>query len=134
MNNSPKLNVDQQLVTVKTTTEKIRLSLFGKELYLRVERDCRDRIEGRIFLQVVYESPCVETGKAEEWHGRKWYLSQFMIRDEVIKTAYAAFEAAVKHEVMEGFKYDNVVLFNPHISYLSLMGVADEQVRRGHHE
>lgn len=110
------------------------MNVFGKDLFLRVDRDCKDRTAGRVFLQVVYESPCVNSGKTKEWRGRKWYLSEHMTRDEIIKTSYAAFEAAVSHEVREVFKYDSTALFNPHISYLSMMGIAGEQVRRDGHE
>ena len=131
MNQSKKTD---ELLRVKFTTSQITMNVFGKDLFLRVERDCKDRTAGRVFLQVVYESPCVNTGKSEEWHGRKWYLSEHMTRDEIIKTSYAAFEAAVNHEVREGFKYDSVALFNPHISYLSLIDIAGEQVRRKDHE
>ena len=53
-----------------------------------------------------------------------------MTDDEVVKTAYAAFKAAVEHEVMEGFKVDGQVLFNPHTPYEELLKVSNIEVKR----
>ncbi len=84
----------------------------------------------RIYLQVCYTSPCTKTGEMLEWKGRKYYLSEYMTDDEVIKTAYVAFEQAVKHEVMEGFKVDDIILFNPHINFEELLKVSHKEVKR----
>lgn len=116
--------------SVKAFCQNITMSVFGAHFRLRVERDCKDPVDGRIFLQVTYEAPCTKTGAVQEWHGRKWYLSEYMTEDEIVKTAYAAFEAAVKHEIMEGFKFNGKVVFNPHVNYLSLLLVTDDEVSR----
>ena len=108
------------------------MSVFGTEFILRVEKDIIS--QGRIFLQVCYSAPCTKTGIEDTWKGRKWYLSEFMTDDEIVKTAWCAFEAAVKHEVMEGFKVDGIVLFNPHINFEELLKVSGREVRREQHE
>ena len=115
---------------VKEITDKITMTIFGQLLGLRVERDNQDPEKGRVFLQVTYSCTCRRTGALEQWNGRKWYLSKFMTDDEIIKTAYAAFEATVKHEIMEGFKVDGVVLFNPHVDYRELLKISDREVKR----
>jgi hypothetical protein len=84
----------------------------------------------RVYIQIQYEAPCTKTGIKENWKGRKWYLSEHMTDDEVIKTAYAALEATVKHEIMEGFKVDGKILFNPHVSFEALLSISDQEVSR----
>lgn len=114
---------------IKKIRDRITMSVFGTEFKLRIDSDCT-YIEDRLFIQVTYFAPCTKTGEFKEWRGRKWYLSKFMTEDEVIKTAYTAFEYAVKHEVMEGFKVDNTILFNPHVNYAALLSVSHREVRR----
>lgn len=114
---------------VQDITDRLTMSVFGAAFHLRVERD-NLHPNGRIFLQVTYKAPCTKTGSVQEWHGRKWYLSEYMTDDEIVKTAYAAFEAAVKHEVMEGFKVDGIILFNPHIQFEELLKVSNLEVSR----
>ena len=121
--------MDAKLYKVLEVTNRISLEIFNKQMGLRVERDNK-QLMGRIFLQVIYYAHCRDTGKAQWWHGRKWYLSEHMTNDEIIKTAYAAFEAAVKHEVMEGFKVDGKVLFNPHVNFEELLKISHLQIQR----
>lgn len=117
---------------VKRLLARVTMSCFGTEFRMRVEHDNEFTIDGdgRVFIQVVYDAPCTKTGEVREWHGAKWYLSRHMTPDEVIKKSYAAFQAAVIHEVMEGFKVDGIILFNPHIDYEVLLSVSDKEVER----
>lgn len=118
------------LEKVLALTGRISMKLFNTEFKIRVEHDNVHGEKGRIFLQVTYDAPCTHTGEDLNWHGRKWYLSEYMTDDEIIKTSYAAFEAAVKHEIMEGFKVDNIILFNPHLSYTELLAISHKEVKR----
>ncbi len=117
------MNINQ----VKDIASRITMNCLGKEMNLRIDKD---NFGTRLFLQVIYTAPCTKTGDIKQYKGRKWYLSSFMCEDEVIKTAYAAFEACVKHEVMEGFKVDGVILFNPHVNYRELLGISNNEVNR----
>lgn len=85
---------------------------------------------GRIYIQLEYNSSCNKDGDNDYWKGRKWYLSEHMTDDEIIKTCYAAFEACVKHEIMEGFKVDGKMLFNPHINFEELLLISDKEITR----
>lgn len=107
---------------------RISLTCLDKPFTILVEADKRGG--DRIYLQVQYESKCTKTGELDTWKGRKWYLSEFMTDDEVVKTAYCAFEAAVKHEVMEGFKVDGKILFNPHMNFEALLSISDKEIYR----
>lgn len=88
---------------------------------------------GRIYLQAHYTSTCTKTGKEGEWTGRKNYLSDYMTDDEIIKTAYVTFKQAVEHEIMEGFKVDDIILFNPHVNYNSLLKISNDEIGRDTH-
>lgn len=55
-------------------TNRIKLSSMGVPFTIRVEHD-NEFENGRIFIQIIYSSPCSKTGEEMEWHGRKWYLS-----------------------------------------------------------
>jgi hypothetical protein len=114
---------------VKELVSHITMSVFGTNFKLLV---CEDKVNvgGRIYLQVDYEAPCTKTNNLESWKGRKWYLSEFMTDDEIVKTAYCAFQSAVTHEIMEGFKFDNVIVFNPHINFRELLKVSHLEIKR----
>lgn len=122
--------ISKEMMRIKRVTDRITLACLGVSFRLRVEKDVRNSDNGRTFVQVIYDSPCSKTGVVDQWKGRKWYLSEFMTDDEIVKTCYAAFEAAVKHEIMEGFKVDGKTLFNPHIDFEVLLKVTNHEVSR----
>lgn len=119
---------ENKIDKVREITQRLSCSVFGVAFKIRVDID--NIYGGRVFIQIKYCAPCSKTGINETWSGRKWYLSEFMTEDEVVKTSYAAFEAAVKHEVMEGFKVDGIVLFNPHVDYTALLEVSHLETKR----
>ena len=119
----------KSLMAVQGLLNRGRMSGLGIPMRVELREDKRYE-NGRPYLQVCYNAPCTKTGMVETWKGRKWYLSEFMTDDEVIKTAFAAFKAAVEHEVFEGFKVDGKVLFNPHVSFEALLSVTDQEVKR----
>jgi hypothetical protein len=115
---------------VKAITNRISMNVLGTEFKVRVERDNLNPTNGRIFLQIVFDAPCTKTNEVQEWHGRKWYLSEHMTDDEIVKTAYSAFKACIEHEVMESFKVDGIILFNPHLNFEQLLAISHNEVRR----
>lgn len=117
-----------EMIRLAELLQRVKFSLFGKHFKVK---GFLDKIsETRMYLQVIYTDTCRNTGEESEWHGRKWYLSEFMTDDEVIKTAFAACKSAVEHEIMEGFTVDGVVLFNPHVSFEALLSISHKEVRR----
>lgn len=114
---------------VKKITDRITFDIFSHPLFIMVKRDDKSTT-GRIYIQVKYHAVCTKSGRVEEWKGRKFYLSDHMIDDEIIKTCYLACKLAVEHEIMEGFKVDNIILFNPHINYETLLEVSHNEVKR----
>jgi len=115
----------------RTLLDRIKMEIFGVTFSIRCEVDNKSNNDGgRLFLQAVYTSKCNKSQEVKEWHGRKYYLSDYMTKDEIVKTAYVAFESAVQHEVMEGFTVDGIVLFNPHINFEELLKVSQKEVKR----
>ena len=113
---------------VKKLTDRMSLTCMGQEFQIIVSTD---RISGqRVYIQLSYSAPCTNGGENDQWRGRKWYLSDFMTDSEIVFTVYAAFEAAVKHEIMEGFKIDGIVLVNPHVNYEELLKISHNEVKR----
>lgn len=108
---------------------RISMELMGIKFSLILDKD--KKYGNRDYLRVVYKTKCSKNNtKTEEFKGRKWYLSEYMTPDEVVKTAYSAFEMAVKHEILEGFKVDNKPLFNPHVNFEALLAVCTDEVTR----
>lgn len=113
---------------VRDILTKVEFNVFGNKFGISTQID---KAKGtRIYLQVKYSDLCRVTNDSQIFSGRKWYLSDYMTTDEVIKTAYAACRAAVEHEIMEGFTVNGVVLFNPHVNYEELLKVSHKEVKR----
>lgn len=110
--------------------KRVSATLLGRTFGVKVENDLKVKSGGRTFIQIVYSSACTKTGKEDIWKGRKWYLSEHMTDDEIVKTIYCAFEAAVKHEIMEGFKVDGKILFNPHVNFEELLKISHKEITR----
>lgn len=113
---------------IQEIVARCNFSLFGKSFYFRVSLDQKEG--NRVFIQVTYQDKCRDSGQWKIWHGRKWYLSEYMTDDEIIKTCYAASKACIEHEIMEGFTVDGIILFNPHVSYEALLSISNKEVRR----
>jgi hypothetical protein len=58
--------------------------------------------------------------------GRKWMLSRWMTRSEVVQTALMAVLAAVEHEAREQFLYRGDAIFGPHHHVEALRGTAQD--------
>ena len=121
---------DTPLQNVRRLVGALTADIMGKKVQFRVERDVKRPVDGRIFVQCAYRSRCTVSGVVKTWHGRKWYLSDYMTDDEVVKTCFAAFKATVEHEIMEGFHYQGRRVFNPHASFIALMEAGEKEVYR----
>jgi hypothetical protein len=69
----------------------------------------------RPYLQVRFAAQDAAGGDAREWTGRKWFLSPHMTKSEIVRTAFAAYLAAVEHEARENFRWRERAVFGPHI-------------------
>lgn len=116
------------LSEIRELCSHISFEIFSKKLSIIVKED--SKYGGRCYIQVYYQAACNKTNQVREWKGGKHYLSEHMIEDEIVKKVYVAIEAAVKHEVMEGFKFDGIVVFNPHVDFRKLLEVSNCEVTR----
>lgn len=119
---------------------RVALFCLGKELNIVISYDKKylinDRndyltnIEPRVYLKITCTTACRKTGEAELQHGRKWYLSEHMPDDEIIKTAFAAYERFILHEAKEGFLVDGLPIFNPHTNFEELLKICNKEIKR----
>ena len=123
-------NKQRVMELIRTVSPVLFLNTFFW-IMVRTDQVYRDENgEGRIYLQVEYRAKCNKTKELKSWKGRKWYLSEYMTDDEIIKTAWCAFEATIKHEAMESFKVNGQPLFNPHTPYDVLLTVSNKEIKR----
>lgn len=78
---------------------------------------------GAPFLRVQFYERCSVTGQVELQRSRKWLLSYYMTKTEIVKTALLCIKAAAEHELLEAFKYKGVRIFNPHHSVEALIEI-----------
>lgn len=68
------------------------------------------------FIQIRFDAIDINTGVVQLQSGRKWYISKFMTKSEVVQTAFYACLKAEEHECREQFTYDGEAVFCPHYS------------------
>lgn len=70
----------------------------------------------RYFAQLIYYEADVDSAnrKIEKQSARKWYISPFSTKTEVVETAYAMCLRSAKHIVREWFKYKGYRVMSPH--------------------
>jgi hypothetical protein len=116
------------LGAIRELTSHITFELFNQKMFITSAEDKKGG--NRVYIQVIYNAPCSKSKEIEQWKGGKHYLSEHMTEDEVLKRVWVAIEAAVKHEVMEGFKFDGIVVFNPHLNFRELLKISHKEVMR----
>lgn len=82
---------------------------------------------------VSFERPDTLTGQVGRGRGRDEIVWRGTSLSGAIKTAWVCFEMILKHEAMEGFRFDGQRIFNPHNSVLDLARVQelhDERMAR----
>jgi hypothetical protein len=61
-----------------------------------------------------FERPDILTGRLGVGRGRDEIILKGMSVSGVVKTCWVLFEMLVRHEMMEGFQYEGIRIFNPH--------------------
>ena len=90
-----------------------------------VKFECRLDCSFTVFwLQLLYKID------HKPFRGRKWMLSPHMLDDEIVKTVWLAFEVAVKHELLEGFRFSGERVFNPHTPFTKFIEASRTEVFR----
>ncbi len=123
---------DHRLLYIKSIVKSITCAVFDKQLRVVALRDRKAPVDGRIYIQIQFNARDAKFphNRAKTFNSRKWYLSDHMPEDEIVKTIYLAYETCVRHEVMEGFKVNGITLFNPHVDYKELLKISNKEVKR----
>ena len=74
----------------------------------------QDGIDSRPYLQGSYMEEDTETGDLAEQRTRKWMLSEFMTKSELVQTCFACCMASMEHRAREWFLYRGKAIFQPH--------------------
>lgn len=69
---------------------------------------------GKFFLQAEFEAMDVKTRVLQTQKTRKWVLSPWMTKSEVVGTAFKCVITAVEHEARESFTYQGERIYSPH--------------------
>jgi hypothetical protein len=82
-------------------------------------------VEGRIgwFVWVSFKRPDTETNKCGIGRGRDEIIWQGTTTSGVVKTCWLLVELVVRHELMEGFRWQGKRIFNPHNSVVDLASI-----------
>lgn len=78
------------------------------------------------YLQVEFDGCCNVTGEPMVWKGRKWRLSQYMTKSEIVQTAFLAILVATEHEAREQFRFRGQSIFGPHFDVERLVTLASD--------
>lgn len=75
------------------------------------------------FVRVSFERTDTLTGVVGRGMGRQEIIYEGSTVSSVVKTAWLLVELMVRHELMEGFRFDDARIFNPHNSVFDLAKV-----------
>lgn len=82
------------------------------------------------YVQIKWWGADKASGDVDWQKGRKFYLSPNMTDSEIVQTVLLAAKLFTEHELLEGFKVDDVPLFHPHIDYQAHKEAAFVEDRR----
>lgn len=78
---------------------------------------------------VSFERPDTDTGMVGRGRGRDEIIWRGTSLSGVVKTCWLLVELMVRHELMEGFRWDDARIFNPHNTVQALAEIQNESKR-----
>lgn len=88
--------------------------LFGNRSRFRVGVEADHMV---FYIQLIFWAPDYSdypNFEEKEQHCRKWRVSRFSTRTEVVETAFKACWMAAFHEMSEQFRYKQEAVYSPH--------------------
>jgi hypothetical protein len=76
--------------------------------------------DGKRYLQAAFPTVDSYTGQIDMQTTRKWLLSPYMTKSEIVQTCFKLVMTAVEHETREAFKYTGCRVFGPHFDVEAL--------------
>ncbi len=81
-------------------------------------------------IHATFERPDTDTGAIGTGRGRDEIIFRGSTESCVVKTCWVLVEMLVKHELMEGFRYQDYRIFDPHHSVYDLMAHRTDKTPR----
>lgn len=82
--------------------------------------------DGRWFMQGSYREACIDTG-AEALHmTRRWLLTPYMTKSEVVQTAFKLCLTSMEHRTREHFLFRGRRVYGPHFDVEALWAIAED--------
>lgn len=78
------------------------------------------------YLQIYTNEIDVGTGRSNLMSGRKWFVSEYASKNEIVRTAFKAVLTWQEHESREFFKYKNLSIFSPHLNIDDLVALSTQ--------
>lgn len=75
------------------------------------------------FVQCLFERPDTNTSVMGTGRGRKEFIAINTTDSGVVKTCWLLVELVVRHELMEGFRWNDKRIFNPHNTIHALASI-----------
>jgi len=82
-------------------------------------------------VNVTFERPDTNTGVVSRGKSRQEIVWKGAYLSGVVKTAWLLLELTIRHELMEGFRFDDQRIFNPHNSVFDLADLQREHMSNG---
>jgi hypothetical protein len=85
--------------------------------------DCKDEHNPGWFVNVSFERPDTATNEMGVGRSRKEFVALGAWESGIVKTCWVLLDLTVRHELMEGFRWRNKRIFNPHNSIYDLASI-----------
>jgi hypothetical protein len=83
-----------------------------------------------LYIFKVYIEKDTITGVLETQYTRRWLLSHWMSKDEVVGTAFKCIMTSMEHRAREWFLYNKRPIFGPHQDIENLWANCENRVMR----
>jgi len=80
---------------------------------------------GSIYLHAEYYEPDSDHGGLEKQRTRRWFLSPYMTRSELVQTVFKCVMTSMEHRAREWFCYKGRQIFGPHFDVDELRDLCD---------
>jgi len=81
----------------------------------------------RVLVQIRFMATNHMGGPLVEQKCRKWTVSRYSTKSEIVQTAFKAAMSAVEHELRENFRYRDHPVFSPHFNVDAMVTLCEER-------